>query len=167
MDAVFHYSSPLGNITLASDGSALKGLWFDGQAHDRSTLSSYEEKDLPVFRDTVRWLDMYFDGKIPGFTPDIILCGTPYQKEIWNILRDIPYGETKTYKEISDEYERRYGRKTSPRAAGNAVGRNPVSLLVPCHRVVGTGGRRTGYAGGLDRKAYLLVLEQNTVNSPM
>ena len=161
MDYIYRYSSPLGNITLASDGSALKGLWFDGQAHDRSVLSSAsEEKDLPVFQQSVCWLDMYFDGKIPGFTPDIILFGTPYRKEIWNILKDIPYGTTMTYKDVAAEYEKRYGRRTSPRAVGNAVGHNPVSLIIPCHRVTGSRGDLTGYAGGLERKAYLLKLEQ-------
>ena len=148
-------------ITLAAEGNRLKGLWFDGQRYDRASLSGpSEEKDLPVFRETETWLDIYFSGNIPDFTPALSLCGTPYRKEIWNILRDIPYGDTVTYKDIADQYYLRSGRKTSPRAVGNAVGHNPVSLIVPCHRVVGSGQKLTGYAGGLERKKYLLDLEQ-------
>lgn len=161
MDQICHYSSPVGMITLAAEGNALKGLWFDGQRYDRSTLSaSFEEQDLPVFQETFRWLDLYFAGKCPDFMPDIMLCGTAYRKEIWDILKDIPYGRTVTYKDVAEQYFRRHGRKTSPRAAGNAVSHNPVSLIIPCHRVVGSDHGLTGYAGGLSRKQYLLDLEQ-------
>ncbi len=142
---------------MASDGDALCGLWFDGQRFFASTLGEHETRDLPVFRETRRWLDVYFSGKDPGFTPPLSLGGTPFRRTVWEELLRIPFGQTVTYGEIAD----RIGAlsRTSPRAVGGAVGHNPVSLIVPCHRVVGAGGALTGYAGGLDLKRRLLLLE--------
>ncbi len=154
-----HYDSPLGGVTLAGDGDALVGLWFDGQKHFGAGLrEEREERSLPVFGEAVRWLDLYFGGKNPDFTPKLALRSTPFRMAVWDLLLTVPYGRTVTYGELA----RRLGG-TSARAVGGAVGRNPVSLIVPCHRVVGSGGSLTGYAGGLDRKRYLLLLEQGEI----
>ena len=220
MDYIWKYDSPLGGITLASDGSALVGLWFDGQRFFASSLfpappsgrsdfegllaAGFTARPLPVFDQACRWLDIYFSGREPGFTPPLVLRGTPFRMAVWSELLRIPFGSTVTYGAIA-------ARLASPaiassslsslsfaspslsssslasppvasptpsvsrpsaRAVGGAVGRNPISLIVPCHRVVGAAGRRagasvgptmvgplTGYAGGLDRKLRLLELE--------
>ena len=165
MDFTHRWHSPLGGITLASDSSALTGLWFDGQKHYAETLDpEHEERDLPVFDAACRWLEIYFSGRAPGLTPPFSLKGTPFRREVWDILLGIPYGSTMTYGAIADLLARRRGlSRMSARAVGAAVGRNPVSLIVPCHRVVGAGGRLTGYAAGLARKARLLELERASV----
>ncbi|MBR6027593.1 MAG: methylated-DNA--[Clostridia bacterium] len=161
MDFTFHCASPLGGITLASDGEALTGLWFEGQEHFAETLDRrHIEKGLPVFDETLRWLENYFSGKAPDFTPKLAPRGTPFRRAVWEILLDIPYGRTMTYGEIAARLSERTGQaRTSARAVGCAVARNPISLIIPCHRVLGSGGRLTGYAGGLERKAGLLQLE--------
>ena len=157
-----HYSSPLGDITLGSDGRALTGLWFDGQRYFGLGLSPQaQERDLPVFQQARRWLDAYCSGRDPGFLPPLALDGTPFQKSVWAALGRVPYGHTVTYGELA-----RAAGASSARAVGGAVGRNPISLIVPCHRVVGRGGRLTGYAGGLDRKARLLALEGADLQGP-
>ena len=156
MDFTTHYHSPIGSITLASDGNALSGLWFEGQKHFPATLAAEAvvNPDLPVFVETHRWLDRYFAGKRPDFIPPIAPQGTPFRQKVWKILLNIPYGKTMTYGEIA----RRIGCH-SPQAVGNAVGHNPVSIIIPCHRVVGADGSLTGYAGGLERKTWLLQME--------
>ena len=161
MDYTFHYESPLGGITLVSHGEAITGLWFDGQKHFASTLSrEHREGDLPLFRDASRWLDVYFGGGKPDFTPPLAPEGTEFQKAVWEILLTNPYGETRTYGQLARALAERRGRqRISPQAVGSAVGRNPISLLIPCHRVVGADGSLTGYAGGLDKKLRLLRLE--------
>ena len=161
MDYVWHYDSPLGGITLASDGSALSGLWFDGQKHFAATLGAErEERELPVFEQTARWLDAYFAGRVPDFTPPLHLIGTPFQKAGWELLLTIPYGETRSYGQLAACLAETRGMpRVSARAVGAAVGRNPISLVIPCHRVLGADGRLTGYAGGLERKRALLTLE--------
>ena len=161
MDFTHHYDSPLGGITLASDGNALTGLWFEGQKHFAETLDKmHTEKDMPVFDAAARWLDIYFSGREPDFTPALNLRGTPFQIAVWEILLAIPYGHTVTYGQIAKEIALRRGlSRMSAQAAGGAVGRNPVALIVPCHRVLGADGSLTGYAGGLDRKLRLLRLE--------
>lgn len=165
------YASPLGGLTLSGDGGALTGLWFDGQKRfmethgadgKRVTLSpeSCREAALPVFAQAEAWLNVYFGGGIPDFTPPLRLCGTPFQQTIWRLLLEIPYGHTITYGELAAKAAERMGRaRMSARAVGNAVGRNPVSLIVPCHRAIGADGRLTGYAAGLDVKKRLLALE--------
>ena len=162
MDYAWDYDSPLGKIILFSDGNALCGLWFADQKYACAGMPEYaERKDLPVFRETERWLDLFFKGIQPDFTPALNPKGTDYRKEIWKLLSEIPYGETVTYGRIADLYaERHAGKKTSARAVGNAVGHNPVSLIIPCHRVIGNDGSLTGYAGGTGRKQYLLNLEK-------
>ena len=149
-------ASPLGLITLASDGEVLTGLWFEGQKYYARTLGTdWEARDLPIFRQAKDWLDRYLAGLIPDFTPPLRPMGTDFQQRVWTALLSIPYGETRTYGDIA----RTLGG-TAPRAVGSAVGKNPISLLIPCHRVTGAGGSLTGYAGGLDRKAALLALER-------
>ena len=164
MDYIHRYASPLGGITLASDGSALTGLWFDGQKYFAAALSpDREDKMLPVFADAERWLDRYFTGSIPGFVPPLCLRGTPFRLLVWETLLTVPYGQTVTYGQLAQRLALRTGRPVSARAVGGAVGHNPVSLIIPCHRVIGAGGSLTGYAGGLDRKISLLRLEQETL----
>ena len=162
MDFIHHYHSPLGGITAASDGRALTGLWFDGQKYFPEFPESVQKKSLlPVFEDTRRWLHLYFSGTAPAFLPDLLPKGTPFQRDIWDILRAIPYGETRTYGQIARLYAQKHGLlRMSAQAVGNAVGHNPISILIPCHRVVGADGSLTGYAGGLARKAFLLHLEK-------
>ena len=156
MDYTCHYDSPLGGITLASDGEALTGLWFDGQKYFADTLDAeHEEQPLPVFDEAVRWLDLYFGGEVPDFTPKLSPRGSAFRRRVWDALLAIPYGHTTTYGEIA----KKLGCK-SAQAVGGAVGRNPVSLLIPCHRVLGADGSLTGYAGGVDKKHSLLALEQ-------
>lgn len=160
MDSLCTCPSPLGEITLASDGRALIGLWFSGQRFDRLGLQpGAEMRELPVFAEARRWLALYFDGRKPDFTPPLSFRGTDFQKEVWEMLLTIPYGETVTYGELAARLERQGGKRCSARAVGGAVGRNPISLMVPCHRVLGAGGALTGYAGGMDRKRRLLALE--------
>ena len=230
MDYIWKYDSPLGGITLASDGSALVGLWFDGQRFFASSLlpappsaptdfegllaAGFTARPLPVFDQACRWLDIYFSGREPGFTPPLVLRGTPFRMAVWSELLRIPFGSTVTYGAIAASLSSASLSsastaspslaspslasppiasppiasppvaspplaspapsvpRLSARAVGGAVGRNPISLIVPCHRVVGAAGRRagasvgptmvgplTGYAGGLDRKLRLLELE--------
>ena len=153
-----HYNSPLGGITLTSDGMALTGLYFDGE-RDFPDLSPGRKKDLPLFGEVMRWLDLYFDGKEPDFSPALNPTGTAFQMSVWAILRTIPYGETTTYGAIAKRLEKSTGKRMSAQAVGGAVGRNPISILIPCHRVIGADGSLTGYAGGLDKKEYLLRTE--------
>lgn len=149
-------------MTMASDGEALIGLWFDGQKYDRSTLVGdfVVGSELPVFEQTEAWLDVYFGGGVPDFVPPLRVVGSPFRKMVADVMLSIPYGETRTYGWMAAEVARRMGRTSmSAQAVGGAVGHNAISLIIPCHRVVGFGGSLTGYAGGLDRKRWLLDLE--------
>lgn len=161
MDYLSHYASPLGPITLSADGEALTGLWFDGQKYFGATLSPcQEEADLPVFGEARRWLALYFAGKDPGPAPPISPKGSPFRQEVWRLLRSIPRGQTVTYGQLAVQAARAMGRTSmSPQAVGGAVGHNPISLMIPCHRVVGADGSLTGYAGGVGKKRRLLELE--------
>ena len=163
MHYIYRYDSPVGSMTMASSGAALTGLWFDGQKYFAQILSEpYEEKLLPVFEDTIKWLDIYFSGEIPDFMPELSVQSTPFRKAVYDILLTIPYGQTMTYGEIAEILAQQTGKKKmSAQAVGGAVGHNPVSIIVPCHRVVGADGSLTGYAGGIDRKKFLLELEGN------
>ena len=162
MEYTCPYTSPLGRITLASDGEALTGLWFDGQKYFGATLcKEYEERSLPIFGQTRQWLDCYFSGEIPNFTPSLKPKATAFRKAVWEILLSIPYGRTMTYGEIAGVIARQKGlARMSAQAVGGAVGHNPISIIIPCHRVVGTDGSLTGYAGGVERKEKLLALEK-------
>ena len=155
------YKSPLGNILLAADEKGLTGLWFEGQKYFARCLDKeHEEKKLPVFRDAKRWLDTYFTGKEPNFKLPLHFTGTSFQNEVWEILYSIPYGKTITYGEIARLLTQKKGlAQMSAQAVGGAVGHNEISIIVPCHRVVGASGSLTGYAGGIDRKIKLLKLE--------
>lgn len=153
------YQSPLGSITLTSDGVALTGLYFEGE----TDTSSIVPKALDVFCDVKAWLDGYFVGKdLPITFPIRFTCGTAFSLTVWELLREIPYGKTVSYKELANKVACKLGvERMSAQAVGNAVGKNPISIIVPCHRVIGSNGKLVGYRGGLDKKEYLLRLEQN------
>lgn len=158
------YGSPVGELLLASDGERLAGVWLAGQKYYAAGLSGSEENAaLPLFGAVRHWLDRYFAGArpSPGELP-LAPAGTAFQRAVWDLLLGIPYGGVTTYGALAAEYERVRGRGTSPRAVGSAVGRNPISIIIPCHRVVGSDGSLTGYAGGVDRKRFLLELERGT-----
>lgn len=165
MQYIYKYSSPLGGITAASNGTALTGLWFDGQKYFAGNLSAeHEERDLPVFQKTKLWLELYFSKKVPDFTPPLSTAASPFRLRVWKILRSIPYGQTSTYGDIARQLAEETGKRVSAQAVGGAVGHNPISVIIPCHRVVGSGGSLTGYAGGLDKKIELLRLERVNVS---
>ena len=166
MDYTHHYDSPLGGITLASDGEGIIGLWFDGQKYFADTLDSeHEEKALPIFVKADDWLDIYFSGKAPDFTPKLNMRTTAFRKSVWDIMLTIPYGQTMTYGQIAEIIAAQSGlQRMSAQAVGGAVGHNSISLIIPCHRVVGTNGSLIGYAGGIDKKVQLLRMEQTDMN---
>ena len=147
MKALYH--SPLGTLVLLSNGYALTGLDF---AKNQETAT---EEDAPIFAETRRWLDLYFSGKKPSFTPPLKPQGTPFQQKVWHELLNIPYGATGSYGEIA-----RRVNCGSAQAIGQAVHRNPISIIIPCHRVIGADGSLTGYASGLDIKRQLLQIER-------
>lgn len=155
------YDSPLGKILLAADEQGLTGLWFEGQKYFAASLNEHAaEKELPVFAETKKWLSAYFFGREPDVALPLHLVGTAFQKEVWQILLHIPYGKTATYGEIAKQLAVKHGKAhMSAQAVGGAVGRNKISVIVPCHRVVGADGSLTGYAGGVDKKKALLELE--------
>lgn len=157
----YTYSSPLGEITLFGTDEVLTGLYFVGQkCYPEALKTDGIREELPIFLQTVRWLDVYFSGREPNFIPNVVMKGTSFQQAVWSVLRTIPYGQTMTYGQISDIIAQQRGAKRmSAQAVGGAVGRNPISIIVPCHRVVGADGSLTGYAGGIDRKRELLRLE--------
>ncbi len=162
-----HYESPIGGLTLASDGQSLIGLWFDGQKYFADTLAKeYENTSLPIFDDTRRWLDIYFSGHEPGFTPPLRVTASPFRQRVWQSLIKIPYGKTTTYNAIAKDIAAERGLEgMSAQAVGGAVGHNSISLIIPCHRVVGSNGSLTGYAGGIDKKIALLQLEGTDMTS--
>ena len=158
MDCIQYYDSPLGRIMMAGSGEMLTGLWFAGQKYFAETLAAgYTEKEIPVLSGTKRWLDLYFGGTVPDFTPPLEMRGSAFRRAVWEILLSIPYGRTVTYGEIAGRIA---GRNGAAQAVGGAVSHNPVSLIIPCHRVIGADGSLTGYAGGTDRKSCLLRMEQ-------
>ena len=157
------YESPMGMLTLASDGTSLIGLWIEGQHYFADSVRGEmtEHADLAVFEEVKTWLDRYFDGQNPDVSGlKLTPVGTEFRKTVWNILREIPYGETRTYGQIAAQIAAQRGTKTmSAQAVGGAVGHNPISIIIPCHRVMGADGSLTGYAGGVDKKRFLLELE--------
>jgi methylated-DNA-[protein]-cysteine S-methyltransferase len=150
--------TPLGRMTASGEDGALIGLWFVGQKHYPRTALWQDAPDYPVFEALRGWLKGYFAGEAPGQEPSLRPRGTPFQELVWELLRGLPRGETATYGGIAKQAAERRPA-SSPRAVGNAVGRNPISILIPCHRVLGASGKLTGYAGGLERKRALLRLE--------
>ncbi len=166
MQYINYYESPFGRILLSSDGAALTGLWFEGQKYfARGLEESSEEKSLEIFEMTNQWLNRYFAGEEPDLLVPVHFTGTGFQKEIWEILLTIPYGQTITYGEIAKKLALKRGLSSmSSQAVGGAVGHNPISIIVPCHRVVGANGSLTGYAGGIEKKIALLELEKVNIS---
>ncbi len=162
MQYISHYQSPLGGILLAADEIGLTGLWFEGQKYFALYLDKeHEEKEIPVFETVKKWLDIYFAGNEPDFQVPLHFTGTDFQNEVWEILYSIPYGKTMTYGEIAKQIAEKRGlKRMSAQAVGGAVSHNEISIIVPCHRVVGTNGSLTGYAGGIEKKVALLKLEK-------
>ena len=162
MENIEYYASPLGRIVIASDSSCLHGLWFEGQKYFPASISGAERKPNSITELVSGWLDLYFDGKKPEISRlPLEPQGSEFRRNVWGLLCLIPYGRVTTYGEIAAELARRHGlERMSAQAVGGAVGHNPISIIIPCHRVIGSGGALTGYAGGLDRKSRLLSLEQ-------
>jgi len=156
-----HYDSPLGGILLAADETGLTGLWFDGQKFFARDLPAERvEQNTPALSEVKRWLDSYFTGKEPDFMPPLHPIGSAFRRSVWDILLRIPYGQTTTYGEIARQLAEKQGRpRIAAQAVGGAVGHNKISIIIPCHRVVGTNGSLTGYAGGIDKKVKLLEWE--------
>lgn len=167
MQYISHYKSPIGDILLAADDIGLTGLWFEGQKYFALYLDKEnEEKELDLFEKVKQWLEIYFSGKEPDFTVPLHFTGTNFQNEVWKILCSIPYGKTMTYGEIAKKLTiNKRMKQMSAQAVGGAVGHNEISIIVPCHRVVGTNGSLTGYAGGIDKKVKLLTLEKANMQS--
>ncbi|MCC8156270.1 MAG: methylated-DNA--[protein]-cysteine S-methyltransferase [Oscillospiraceae bacterium] len=162
MQYTSRYRSPIGDILLAADDVGLTGLWFEGQKYFALHLDQeHEEREIPLFTEVKRWLDVYFAGREPEFDVPLHLMGSEFQNAVWKILCAIPYGKTMTYGEIAKQIAAERGMKRmAAQAVGGAVGHNEISIIVPCHRVVGTNGSLTGYGGGIDKKVKLLKLEQ-------
>ena len=160
------YKSPLGDILLAADDIGLTGLWFTGQKYFANTLPDERvSKETPILKEAKKWLDIYFSGREPDFTPPLHPTGSPFRQAVWEILLQIPYGQTTTYGEIAHCLAKIQNTPhMSAQAVGGAVGHNEVSIIIPCHRVVGTNGSLTGYAGGIDKKISLLELEHTDMS---
>lgn len=152
--------SPLGPLFLASDGEALTGLWLEGQKYFAAGLEpeAEERPDLPVFRQAAAWLDAYFEKRELPPLPPLAPKGSAFRQKVWKLLLEIPFGKVTTYGALTEKLKAA-GVPASPQAVGGAVGHNPISILIPCHRVVGTDGSLTGYAGGVEKKRFLLELE--------
>ena len=162
MTFLTHYDSPLGGVLLAADESGLTGLWFEGQKYFADNLPEERaERETETLALAKRWLDIYFAGKEPDFMPPLHPVGSPFRRAVWELLLEIPYGQTATYGELSRRLAAKMGiAHMSAQAVGGAVGHNGISIIIPCHRVVGTGGSLTGYAGGVNKKVKLLELER-------
>lgn len=164
----YYYKTPknLDDILLNSDGEYLTGLWFIGSNDASKHNINAEEKDLPIFRETIKWLDIYFSGCIPKFTPKYKINNlTQFREEVIDIMNTISYGKTITYNDISKIIaEKRNIKRMSSQAVGGSVGWNPICIIIPCHRVVGSNGSLTGYGGGIKNKVELLKLEQNDMS---
>ena len=160
------YKSELGNILLAADEIGLTGLWFEGQKYFANTLpEEHISQETPILTDAKKWLDIYFSGEEPKFTPPLHPTGSAFRQAVWQILLQIPYGQTITYGEIARQIsEMQNTPHMSAQAVGGAVGHNEISIIIPCHRVVGTNGSLTGYAGGIDKKIALLNLEHTDMS---
>ena len=161
MTYIQHYDSPLGGILRAADDMGLTGLWFDGEPYFAEGLDpDYTAQKTPILQQAERWLEVYFSGREPGFTPPLHPMGSPFRQAVWELLLQIPYGQTTTYGALARQLAAERGlSRMSAQAVGGAVGHNVISIIIPCHRVVGTNGSLIGYAGGIDKKAALLRLE--------
>ncbi len=159
---VSHYKSPIGNILLAADDEGLTGLWFENQKYYADGMDKdFVETETDILLETEKWLDIYFQGKEPDFFPKLHFVGTDFRKAVWEELIKIPYGKTVTYGFLAEKIAKKQGvSNMSAQAVGGAVGHNKISIIVPCHRVVGADGILAGYAGGTDKKLFLLKLEK-------
>ena len=166
MVTVKYYDSPLGLIFLAADDTGLIGLWFEGQKYFANTLpEDYVPQETKILTEAKKWLDVYFSGEEPKFTPPLHPTSSVFRQEVWKILLQIPYGQTITYGEIARRIAvMKNTSHMSAQAVGGAVGHNEISIIIPCHRVVGTNGSLTGYAGGIDKKISLLKLEHTDMS---
>ena len=162
MSYVAKIPSPLGMLTASSDGGNVTGLWIEGQKYFAATLGDdAQERDLPVFNAVRKWLDAYFSGKKPEYLPPAAPAGSEFRQAVWKIMLEIPYGSVMSYGDIARRLSFiQGGKNVSAHAVGGAVGHNPISIIIPCHRVVGANGSLTGYAGGIDKKIWLLQLEK-------
>lgn len=163
----YFYKTPdnFADMLMNSDGEALTGLWFVSSKEALKHTENCEAKDLKIFRETSRWLDIYFAGGIPDFIPEYKISDmTPFRQDVIDIMNNIKYGENLTYGEISKLIARKRGiKRMSAQAVGGAVGWNPICIIIPCHRVVGTNGKLTGYGGGIENKIALLAHEKNVL----
>jgi len=159
MEYISHYNSPLGGITITADDKGITGLWFDRQKYFGDIKGS-TERDVEYLSEARKWLDIYFGGQAPDFTPPLSLSGSEFRKSVARIMLGIPFGQTMTYGEIAAMIS----PKMAAQAVGGAVGHNPIGLIIPCHRVMGAGGKLTGYGGGLDRKQWLLEHERRIIS---
>ena len=159
MEYIFEYKSPIGIIIITSDETGITGLQFKGES-EAEVLSDKRYKETSAIKEAKKWLDLYFSGKNPGYIPAINPTGTEFQKLVWKLLLEIPYGKTTNYGEIAGKIaEIKNVSRMSAQAVGGAVGKNPIAIIIPCHRVVGKNGKLTGYAYGIDKKISLLALE--------
>ena len=163
-----YYSSPIGKLLLASDGESLTGLWIEGQKHYLYKINEQlvTNDNLEIFKEVKNWLDKYFKGeKVNINNLKLNPSGTKFQNEVWQVLCSIPYGEIITYKETAEKVAINLNKeRMSAQAVGRAIGHNPISIIIPCHRVIGSDGNLTGYAGGIDKKIKLLQIEENDIN---
>lgn len=165
MEYNFEYKSPIGSIIITSDETEITGLRFKGES-EAEVLSDKKYKETSAIKEAKRWLDIYFSGKNPGYIPAINPTGTEFQKLVWKLLLEIPYGKTTTYGEIAGKIaEIKNVSRMSAQAVGGAVGKNPIAIIIPCHRVVGKKGNMTGYAYGIDKKIALLEIERADIKN--
>ena len=160
MNYISYYSSPVGILLLTSSDEGLSGIHFENGRHALKDITSYKEENTAIFDETKRWLDIYFSAKKPNFTPLLHFTGTAFRQKVCRMMCDIPYGNTCSYGELARAISKEKTKRLS-QAVGQAVGHNPISIIIPCHRVIGSDGSLTGYAGGLNRKKYLLALEKS------
>ncbi len=164
----YMYKTPenFSNMIMNSDGEYLTDLWFENSRDTSKHILDCEEKELEIFKTTSNWLDIYFNGEEPNFTPEYKIENlTPFRKQVIDIMNKIPYGKVITYNDIAKEIAKEKGiERMSSQAVGGAVGWNPICIIIPCHRVVGTNGSLTGYGGGIKNKIELLTLEKNDTN---
>ena len=160
MNCITHYKSPLGLLLLTSSNEGLTGIYFENGKYLPKDIALYKEKNNSFFDEAKRWLDLYFLGKEPNFTPLLHFTGTPFRQKVCKLMCEIPYGATLSYGKMAKTLAEGKNTKRLSQAVGQAVGHNPISIIIPCHRVVGAKGQLTGYGGGLERKKYLLTLEK-------
>ena len=169
---ITYYDSILGKLTIAGDGENIIGLWIEGQKYFADTIKNeniIKKDDISIFTKTKEWLDRYFRGERPDIKElKLSPKGSEFRQNVWKILCRIPYGQTITYGKIAKEIAKLMNKNSmSAQAIGNAVGHNPISIIIPCHRVVGTNGGLTGYAGGIDKKRELLELENVDIKNTL